>query len=89
MLIGLALLLLLLGVVVVALLLPRATRGIGLLMAGCLLGFLSLFCIIGFLASGEPGVGDLAPIIFATAFFISLGLGCTLIILGVKLMNRS
>ena len=73
----------------VALLIYKATRGIALIMAGSLLGLFSLLCIFGFLASGEPGVGDLAPIIYATAFFISLGLGCTLIILGVKLMNRS
>ena len=89
MLIGLALLLLLLGVVVVVLLVSRTTRGIGLIMAGCLLGFLSLFCIIGFLASKEPGSGDLAPTIYAIAFLVSSGLGCTCLVLGVKLMNRS
>jgi len=89
MLIGLALLLFLLGFVVVVLLISRSTRGIGLLMAGSLLGLLSPFFIFGFLASKEPGSGDLAPIIYATAFFVCLGSGCTLIILGVKVMNRS
>tara|TARA_B100001123_G_C14313358_1_gene632294 strand:+ start:204 stop:473 length:270 start_codon:yes stop_codon:yes gene_type:complete len=87
--IALALLLLLLGSVVVILLVSRPTRGIGLIMAGCLLGFLALFCIIGFLASNEPGVGNLAQIIYASIFFISLVLGCTCLALGVKLMNRS
>ena len=89
MLIALALILLLLGVVVVILLVSRTTRGIGLIMAGCLLGFLTLFSIFGFLVSNEPGVGNLAQIIYASTFFISLVLGCTCLALGVKLMNRS
>ncbi len=74
----------------VALLISKATRGIALIMAGSLLGIFSLLCIIGFLASFEPGDSALAfRIGYAIAFFISLGLGCTLIILGVKAMNRS